>query len=158
ALFSFFFFSSRSRHTRFSRDWRSDVCSSDLRIDNLGERALARMRRTDVGFVFQAFHLMDELTAIENVELAALLAGRSPRAARRRAEELLERGGLADRARLLPSAPYGGRRARGLAARHGPPGGGPRNCWSGSGWPTGPGSFPRRSPAASGSGSRSPGP
>src|SRR5690606_40232220 len=87
ALFSFFFFSSRSRHTRFSRDWRSDVCSSDLRIDTLGERALARMRRTDVGFVFQAFHLMDELTAIENVELAALLAGRSPRAARRRSEE-----------------------------------------------------------------------
>src|SRR4030095_3546670 len=54
------------------------------RIDRIGEKALARMRRTDVGFVFQAFHLMEELTAIENVELSALLAGRSPRAARRR--------------------------------------------------------------------------
>ncbi|HZA71617.1 MAG TPA: ABC transporter ATP-binding protein, partial [Propionibacteriaceae bacterium] len=54
------------------------------RIDPIGERALARMRRSDVGFVFQAFHLMDELTAVENVELPALLAGRSPRAARRR--------------------------------------------------------------------------
>ena len=51
------------------------------RIDQLGEKALARMRRTAVGFVFQAFHLMEELTAVENVELPALLAGRSPRAA-----------------------------------------------------------------------------
>ena len=51
----------------------------------MSERALARLRRDAVGFVFQAFHLMDELTAAENVELPALLAGRSPRAARRRA-------------------------------------------------------------------------
>ena len=50
-------------------------------VDKLGERGLARMRRDAVGFVFQAFHLMDELTAVENVELPALLAGRSPRSA-----------------------------------------------------------------------------
>jgi len=59
------------------------------RIDQLSERALAQMRRREVGFVFQAFHLMDELTAQENVELPALLAGRPPRSARRRAGELL---------------------------------------------------------------------
>lgn len=49
---------------------------------------------------------MDELTTMENVELPALLAGarRSPRAARRRAEELMERVGLTDRAQLLPCA------------------------------------------------------
>ena len=46
----------------------------------MGERALARLRRTAIGFVFQAFHLIDELTARENVELPALLAGQSPRA------------------------------------------------------------------------------
>ena len=39
-----------------------------------------RLRRGEIGFVFQAFHLMDELTARENIELPALLAGRSPRA------------------------------------------------------------------------------
>ena len=72
------------------------------RLDRMGERALARVRRDRVGFVFQAFHLMDELTAVENVELPGLLAGRSPRVARRRATELLERVGLADRARFLP--------------------------------------------------------
>ena len=44
------------------------------RIDQLSERALAQLRRHEVGFVFQAFHLMDELTAQENVELPALLA------------------------------------------------------------------------------------
>src|SRR6516165_1222012 len=49
-------------------------------LGRLTERALARLRRDAVGFVFQAFHLMDELTAVENVELPALLAGRSPRA------------------------------------------------------------------------------
>jgi predicted ABC-type transport system involved in lysophospholipase L1 biosynthesis ATPase subunit len=74
------------------------------RIDELSEKALARLRRHAIGFVFQAFHLMDELTATENVELPALLAGSSPRAARRRAAELLEQVGLSDRARHLPAA------------------------------------------------------
>jgi len=87
------------------------------RIDDIGESALARMRRTAVGFVFQAFHLMEELTAVENVELSALLAGRSPRAARRRAAELLEQVGLAGRARFLPSALSGGQRQRVAIAR-----------------------------------------
>jgi putative ABC transport system ATP-binding protein len=87
------------------------------RIDHLGEKALARLRRTAVGFVFQAFHLMQELTAVENVELPALLAGRAPRAARRRAADLLERVGLADRARFLPSALSGGQRQRVAVAR-----------------------------------------
>jgi len=94
-----------------------EVSLKGRRIDDIGETALARMRRTDVGFVFQAFHLMEELTAIENVELSALLAGRSPRAARRRAEELLEQVGLTDRARFLPSALSGGQRQRVAIAR-----------------------------------------
>jgi ABC transporter len=46
-----------------------EVWLAGRRIDQSGEKALARMRRTAVGFVFQAFHLMDELTAVENVEL-----------------------------------------------------------------------------------------
>jgi putative ABC transport system ATP-binding protein len=87
------------------------------RVDQMGERALARLRRKAVGFVFQAFHLMDELTAAENVELPALLAGRSPRAARRRASGLLARVGLADRAGFLPSALSGGQRQRVAIAR-----------------------------------------
>jgi ABC-type lipoprotein export system ATPase subunit len=94
-----------------------EVLLNGRRIDYISEMALARLRRTDIGFVFQSFHLMEELTAVENVELSALLAGRSPRAARRRAEELLEQVGLAERARFLPSALSGGQRQRVAVAR-----------------------------------------
>ena len=87
------------------------------RIDRLSERALAQLRRHEVGFVFQAFHLMDELTARENVELPALLAGRSPQEARQRAAQLLERVGLSDRAGHLPSTLSGGERQRVAIAR-----------------------------------------
>ena len=83
------------------------------RLDKLSERELARLRREAVGFVFQALHLMDELTAVENVELPALLAGRSPRAARRRAAELAHALGATPRqvgaalsaAQALPALP-----------------------------------------------------
>ena len=94
-----------------------EVWVAGHRLGRLGERGLARLRREAVGFVFQAFHLMDELTAVENVELPALLAGRSPRAARRRAAGLLDRVGLADRAAFLPSALSGGQRQRVAIAR-----------------------------------------
>jgi ABC-type lipoprotein export system ATPase subunit len=94
-----------------------EVWLSGQRIDLMGERALARLRREAVGFVFQAFHLMDELTAAENVELPALLAGVSPRKARRRAAGLLEQVGLADRAGFLPAALSGGQRQRVAVAR-----------------------------------------
>jgi ABC-type lipoprotein export system ATPase subunit len=89
-----------------------EIWLAGQRIDQMSERRMAALRRDAVGFVFQAFHLMDELTAVENVELPALLAGRSPRAARRRATELLDQVGLADRARHLPSQLSGGQRQR----------------------------------------------
>ncbi|MBX9391614.1 ABC transporter ATP-binding protein [Streptomonospora nanhaiensis] len=94
-----------------------EVWLGGRRIDRLGERALARLRRRAVGFVFQAFHLMDELTAAENVELPALLAGASPRTARARAAALLDRVGLTDRARHLPAKLSGGQRQRVAIAR-----------------------------------------
>ncbi|MBE1489524.1 ABC transporter ATP-binding protein [Plantactinospora soyae] len=94
-----------------------EVWLAGRRIDAMSERALARLRRDSVGFVFQSFHLMEELTAVENVELAALLAGQPPRRARRRALHLLDRIGLADRAAHLPSALSGGQRQRVAIAR-----------------------------------------
>jgi len=57
-------------------------------LERMPDAALARLHRHSLGFVFQAFHLVDELTALENVELPALLAGASPRRARDRAQEL----------------------------------------------------------------------
>ena len=86
-------------------------------LDRMPEARLARLRRHAVGFVFQAFHLVEELTALENVELPALLAGESPSAARHRAAKLLEQIGLSDRARHLPSELSGGQRQRVAIAR-----------------------------------------
>ena len=94
-----------------------EIWLDDQDLTRLSERALARLRRDAIGFVFQAFHLMDELTAVENVELPALLAGRSPRAARKRATELLDRVGLTDRAKFLPTQLSGGQRQRVAVAR-----------------------------------------
>ena len=99
------------------RPTAGEIWLAGRRIDKLSERALARLRRDGIGFVFQAFHLMEELNAVENVELPALLAGRSARLARRRASELLEQVGLADRARHLPSQLSGGQRQRVAIAR-----------------------------------------
>ena len=87
------------------------------RLEQMPEAGLARLRRRALGFVFQAFHLVDELTALENVELPALLAGASPRRARERATDLLEQVGLQDGAEHLPSALSGGQRQRVAIAR-----------------------------------------
>jgi putative ABC transport system ATP-binding protein len=87
------------------------------RIDGASERALAKLRRRSVGFVFQAFHLVEELSALENVELPLLLAGVSPRAAKRRANLLLDQVGLAGRVRHLPWELSGGERQRVAVAR-----------------------------------------
>ncbi len=87
------------------------------RLEQMPESRLARLRRHALGFVFQSYHLVEELTALENVELPALLAGSSPRKARERATELLEQVGLDDRAQHLPSALSGGQRQRVAVAR-----------------------------------------
>ena len=87
------------------------------RVDTLSETALAKLRRHLIGFVFQGFHLIEELTAAENVEMPALLAGATPRAARRHALQLLDQVGLAERSKHLPSALSGGQRQRVATAR-----------------------------------------
>jgi putative ABC transport system ATP-binding protein len=99
------------------RPTAGQVLLAGERVDRLSQAGWARLRRHAIGFVFQAFHLVDELTAIENVELPALLAGTSPRRARRRAAELLERLELTDRARHLPAQLSGGQRQRVAVAR-----------------------------------------
>jgi putative ABC transport system ATP-binding protein len=99
------------------RSTSGELSLSGRRIDQLSERSLAKVRRDQIGFVFQSFHLMDELTAQENIELPALLAKRSPREARRRANQLLDQVGLGDRAKHLPSALSGGQRQRVAIAR-----------------------------------------
>ncbi len=83
----------------------------------LSEAELAWLRNRAIGFVFQAYHLLPELTALENVMLPALIAGQPWRQARQRAFELLERVGLLARADHLPLALSGGEQQRVAIAR-----------------------------------------
>lgn len=77
-------------------------------LGDLGEADLARFRRERLGIVFQFFQLLNHLTVMENVMLPARLAGRPPRVARARAEELLSGLGLADRMAQYPGRLSGG--------------------------------------------------
>ena len=78
---------------------------------------LAAYRRTTVGFIFQNFGLLDALTALENVELAAMLAGERPAQRKTRAAELLDAVGMSPRAAHRPGALSGGERQRVAIAR-----------------------------------------
>ena len=99
------------------RPTSGEIWLGGQRVDRLSETGWARLRRRNVGFVFQAFHLVDELSAVENVEVPALLVGASRKAARARAMGLLERLGVADRASHLPDRLSGGQRQRVALAR-----------------------------------------
>ena len=86
-------------------------------LNRLSEAALARFRRAHIGIIFQFFHLLDDLTARDNVLLPAELAGTPRRAARARADELLDTLGLAARANAYPARLSGGERQRVAVAR-----------------------------------------
>ena len=86
-------------------------------ITELGEKALTRLRRDRIGFVFQGFNLLPTLTAEENVALPIRLAGRTSSADQARIRSLLERVGLADRRRHRPAELSGGQQQRVAVAR-----------------------------------------
>jgi putative ABC transport system ATP-binding protein len=86
-------------------------------VHGLSETEWARLRRREVGFVFQFFNLVATLTVAENVELPARLVGAAPHEARARREELLERLGVAARADAPPSQLSGGQQQRVALAR-----------------------------------------
>ncbi len=86
-------------------------------VGALGDRALSRFRNERIGFVFQFHHLLPEFTALENVMIPALIGRRDKRAAARRAAELLETMGLAERLEHKPAALSGGEQQRVALAR-----------------------------------------
>ena len=87
------------------------------RVDTLSESAWALLRRQKIGFVFQFFNLVANMTVADNVELPALLGGASPKLARERREYLLAELGLADRADASPAQLSGGEQQRVALAR-----------------------------------------
>jgi putative ABC transport system ATP-binding protein len=94
-----------------------EVYLNGQRIDSLGEAQRAILRRKKVGFVFQAFNLIGNLSVGDNVELPALVAGSPPNQARQRREGLLTSLGVADRARNVPPQLSGGEKQRVALAR-----------------------------------------
>jgi putative ABC transport system ATP-binding protein len=81
-------------------------------VSHLDDNALAANRQQHIGFIFQFFHLIPRLTALENVELPLVLQGAAPRERRERAAEILESVGLKARLDHRPDQLSGGERQR----------------------------------------------
>jgi putative ABC transport system ATP-binding protein len=99
------------------RPTHGEVVVDGTRVDRLSEAAAARFRRTRVGFVFQFFHLLDDLTVRDNVAVAALLGGARRSEAERLADEMLDQLGLGGHRAKLPGVLSGGERQRLAIAR-----------------------------------------
>ena len=93
------------------------VVVDGLNIHKMSDAKRSRHRAEKMGFIFQSFNLIPVFTASENVELPLLLAGASPSEARRRAEETLDRVGLAPRKNHRPNELSGGEQQRVTIAR-----------------------------------------
>ncbi len=86
-------------------------------ITTLSERALANARKMQIGFIFQSFNLIEELSVRENVELALLYHAMPASERRRRADEVMDQLGIAHRARHRPHQLSGGQQQRVAVAR-----------------------------------------
>lgn len=96
---------------------KGNIYVGDLEISSLSNSQLLSWRRRNVGFIFQFFHLLPVLTALENVMLSAELAGIPSSERRERALELLEFVGLGDKLDRFPSELSGGEQQRVAIAR-----------------------------------------
>ncbi len=86
-------------------------------LGTLDEKGLALYRRRRIGMIFQFFNLLDDLSALDNVALAAQLTGTSASHARKRALELFEELGISGRRNVYPAQLSGGERQRVAVAR-----------------------------------------
>lgn len=95
---------------------KGEVLLDGMRIDSLDESALVDIRRRKVAYVFQQYHLIPSLTALENVLLPLTFRG-SQKEDEEKAKRMLEKVGLAERARHKPSELSGGEQQRVAIAR-----------------------------------------
>ena len=93
------------------------VCVDGIDVTSLSNKKLADFRNRHIGFVFQFHQLLPEFTALENIMIPAYIAGTSQKAAKQRAQELLQFMGLSDRASHKPNELSGGEKQRIAVAR-----------------------------------------
>lgn len=86
-------------------------------VSELDERRLSKIRNKEIGFVFQSFQLLPRLSAHENVELPMIYAGISVSERKKKAKDILERVGLGDKLKNLPTQLSGGQQQRVAIAR-----------------------------------------
>lgn len=94
-----------------------DITIDGIDVRKLNQKKLADFRNKHIGFVFQFHQLLPEFTAIENIMIPAFIAGMSKSEAKKRAMELLDFMGLADRAKHKPNELSGGEKQRVAVAR-----------------------------------------
>jgi putative ABC transport system ATP-binding protein len=99
------------------RPTRGEIELAGRRVDGYSEARWALVRRSDIGFVFQFFNLIANLSVADNVELPGLLAGLSSKDARTRRQELLDSLGIAEHADSAPGHLSGGQQQRVAIAR-----------------------------------------
>jgi putative ABC transport system ATP-binding protein len=90
---------------------------NEQEVANLSEAKLADVRKANIGFIFQSFNLVDELSVRENIELALLYHDVPASERKRRTDEVMDRVGVAHRARHRPSQLSGGQQQRVAVAR-----------------------------------------
>lgn len=96
---------------------RGEVFIGSINLGSKTERELALLRNKKIGFVFQFHYLLDDFTALENVMMPLLVAGKPSKDAKKRAELILEKVGLKDRRKHFPMQLSGGEQQRVAVAR-----------------------------------------
>ena len=94
-----------------------DYFFMDENVSSYGEQKLSQIRKQNIGFIFQNFNLIDELSVAENIELALLYHDISAKERRQRVEHIMDKVGIAHRAKHRPSQLSGGQQQRVAVAR-----------------------------------------
>jgi len=96
---------------------RGEIRIAEQQTDNLNDKQLAKFRNQKLGFIFQSYHLINDLNVVDNVELPLLYRSISAKERRRLAVEALEKVGLSNRLKHFPTQLSGGQRQRVAIAR-----------------------------------------
>ena len=99
------------------REFEGEYTLDDIKISQIDEKDISKIRNLKIGFVFQAFNLLPKLTALQNVELPLVYAGVHKNEREKRAKEMLEKVGLGERIHHKLNELSGGQKQRVAIAR-----------------------------------------